>query len=39
MTKEQIIKNWIPNNLIISEGDDKKDPLFIPVYNRRYPDH
>ena len=39
MTKEQIIKNWIPNNLIISEGDDKKDPLFIPVYNRRYPDY
>ena len=36
MSKEEIIKNWIPSNLNIPEEDDKNDPDFISVYTGSY---
>lgn len=36
MTKEEIIKSWIPRRLDIPEEDDKNDPDFISVYTGSY---
>ena len=36
MTKEEIIKSWIPSSLNIPEEDDKNDPDFISVYTGSY---
>lgn len=36
MTKEEIIKSWIPAELVIPEKDDKNDPMFLPIYLNTY---
>lgn len=36
MTKEEIIKSWIPSSLNIPEEDNKNDPDFLSVYTGSY---
>ena len=36
MTKEEIIKSWIPCELVIPEEENPNDPMFVPIYLNTY---